>query len=118
MVLIVLCSHLAKYVKILKRHSVKLFEYTLEEFHNVPVIWFDTTSVKAHAQKYTNIPMFRAPRFRFHFYREKLSFSGAFIVFLLFALKIYCGYSLELPRKVPTITKTLCFQRIENSLGV
>ena len=34
-----------------------------------------------------------------HFYIVKLGFTGVYIIFLIFAQKIDCGYSLELPRR-------------------
>ena len=39
-----------------------------------------------------------------HFYIVKLGFTGVYIIFFLFLIKnIDCGYSLEPPRRVPTI---------------
>ena len=34
-----------------------------------------------------------------HFYIVKLGFTGVYIIFLIFAQNIYCGYSLEPPRR-------------------
>ena len=34
-----------------------------------------------------------------HFYIVKLGFTGAYIIFLIFAKNIDCGYSLEPPRQ-------------------
>ena len=34
-----------------------------------------------------------------HFYIEKLGFTGVYIIFLIFAQNIYCGYSLESPHR-------------------
>ena len=34
-----------------------------------------------------------------HFYTEKLGFTGVYIIFLIFAQKIDCGYSLEPPHR-------------------
>ena len=38
-----------------------------------------------------------------HFYIVKLGFTGVYIIFLIFVKNIDCGYSLEPPRRVPTI---------------
>ena len=38
-----------------------------------------------------------------HFYIVKLGFTGVYIIFLISAQNIDCGYSLEPPRRVPTI---------------
>ena len=38
-----------------------------------------------------------------HFYRVKLGFTGVYIIFLISAQNIDCWYSLEPPRRVPTI---------------
>ena len=34
-----------------------------------------------------------------HFYIEKLGFTGVYIIFLIFAQNIDCGYSLEPPHR-------------------
>ena len=34
-----------------------------------------------------------------HFYTVKLGFTGVYIIFLISAQNIYCGYSLEPPRR-------------------
>ena len=36
-----------------------------------------------------------------HFYIVKLGFTGVYIIFLISAQNIYCGYSLEPPRRGP-----------------
>ena len=38
-----------------------------------------------------------------HFYIVKLGFTGVYIIFLISAQNIDCGYSLEPPHRVPTI---------------
>ena len=38
-----------------------------------------------------------------HFYIVKLGFAGVYLFFLFFLQNIDCGYSLEPPRRVPTI---------------
>ena len=38
-----------------------------------------------------------------HFYIVKLGFTGVYIIFLISAQNIDCGYSLEPPLRVPTI---------------
>ena len=38
-----------------------------------------------------------------HFYIVKLGFTGVYVVFLIYTHNIDCGYSLEPPRRVPTI---------------
>ena len=38
-----------------------------------------------------------------HFYIEKLGFAGVYLFFLFLLQNIDCGYSLEAPRRVPTI---------------
>ena len=46
-----------------------------------------------------------------HFYIVKLGFTGVYIIFLIFAQNIDCGYSLELPRRgIRTSTHNLCFE--------
>ena len=45
-----------------------------------------------------------------HFYIVKLGFTGVYIIFLISAQNIDCGYSLEPPRRaVLTSTHNLCF---------
>ena len=48
-----------------------------------------------------------------HFYIVKLGFTGVYIIFLISAQNIDCGYSLEPPRRVVeavlTSTHNLCF---------
>ena len=47
-----------------------------------------------------------------HFYKVKLGFTGVYIIFLISAQNIYCGYSLEPPpRAVLTSTNNLCFEQ-------
>ena len=46
-----------------------------------------------------------------HFYIVKLGFTGVYIIFLIFAQNIDCGYSLEPPRRVLTSTHNLCFEQ-------
>ena len=49
-----------------------------------------------------------------HFYIVKLGFKGVYIIFLISAQNIDCGYSLEPPRlgeAVLTSTHNLCFER-------
>ena len=48
-----------------------------------------------------------------HFYIVKLGFTGVYIIFLIFAQNIDCGYSLEPPQieAVLTSTHNLCFQQ-------
>ena len=51
-----------------------------------------------------------------HFYIVKLGFTGVYIIFLISAQNIDCGYSLEPPRRaVLTSTYNPCFeQKYEN----
>ena len=47
-----------------------------------------------------------------HFYIVKLGFTGVYIIFLISAQNIDCGYSLEPPRRVEAVltsTHNLCF---------
>ena len=47
-----------------------------------------------------------------HFYIVKLGFTGVYIIFLISAQNIDCGYSLEPPRRVVlTSTHNLCFEQ-------
>ena len=47
-----------------------------------------------------------------HFYIVKLGFTGVYIIFLISAKNIYCGYSLELPHlAILTSTHNLCFEQ-------
>ena len=49
-----------------------------------------------------------------HFYILKLRFTGVYIIFLISAQNIDCGYSLEPPRRgeaVLTSTHNLCFEQ-------
>ena len=47
-----------------------------------------------------------------HFYIVKLGFTGVYIIFLISAQNIYCGYSLELlAEAVLTSTHNLCFEQ-------
>ena len=47
-----------------------------------------------------------------HFYVVKLGFTGVYIIFLISAQNIDCGYSLEPPREaVLTSIHNLCFEQ-------
>ena len=51
-----------------------------------------------------NVPITRTCLYDFdplkpHFYIVKLGFTGVYIIFLIFAQNIDCGYSLEPPRR-------------------
>ena len=47
-----------------------------------------------------------------HFYIAKLGFAGGILCFLIFALNIDCGYSLEpLTETVLTCTHNICFEQ-------
>ena len=49
-----------------------------------------------------------------HFYIVKLGFTGVYIIFLISAQNIDCGYSLEPPRRGGTVltnTHNLCFEQ-------
>ena len=46
-----------------------------------------------------------------HFYIVKLGFTGVYIIFLISAQNIDCGYSLEPPQRVLTSTHNLCFEQ-------
>ena len=49
---------------------------------------------------------------KLHFYIVKLGFTGVYIIFLISAQKIDCGYTLEPPgRGVLTSTHNLCFEQ-------
>ena len=46
----------------------------------------------------TKTRLYNFEPFKPHFYIVKLGFTGVYIIFLISAQKIYCGYPLELPR--------------------
>ena len=60
-----------------------------------------------------NMPIYFDP-LKPHFYIVKLGFTGVFIIFLISAQNIDCGYSLEPPRRVEAVltsTHNLCFEQ-------
>ena len=46
-----------------------------------------------------NMPIYNFDPLKPHFYIVKLAFTGVYIIFLIFAQNIDCGYSLELPHQ-------------------
>ena len=53
-----------------------------------------------------------------HFYMVKLGFTGVYIIFLISAQNIDCGYSLEPPRR-GGCTHKLCFeQKYEKNIRI
>ena len=55
-----------------------------------------------------------------HFYIVKLGFTGVYIIFLISAQNIDCGYSLEplLSEAVLTSTHNICFSRNVNNIRI
>ena len=51
------------------------------------------------ARHHENIPIYKFDPFKPHFYIVKLGFAGVYIIFLISAEKIDCGYSLEPPQR-------------------
>ena len=50
-------------------------------------------------QRITKTYLYKFDPFEPHFYRVKLGFTGVYIIFLISAQNIDCGYSLEPPRR-------------------
>ena len=51
------------------------------------------------AEHITKTYLYKFDPLKPHFYIVKLGFTGVYIIFLISALKIDCGYSLEPPRR-------------------
>ena len=66
-------------------------------------IWFFSdekrTSYDALVQPITKTRLYNTDPLKPHFYIVKLGFTGVYIIFLISAQNINCGYSLEPPRR-------------------
>ena len=60
---------------------------------NIPVFYIEKTSLIMKTRLYNFDPLKR------HRYIVKLGFTGVYIIFLISAQNINCGYSLEPPRR-------------------
>ena len=68
------------------------------------------TSLSAYAHNITKTCLYNSDPFIPHFYTVKLGFTGVYIIVLISAQNINCGYSLEsLCEAVLTSTHNLCF---------
>ena len=57
------------------------------------------TQVRLHLQFITKTRLYNSDPLKPHCYIEKLGFIGVYIIFLISAQNINCGYSLEPPRR-------------------
>ena len=60
-------------------------------------------TVDSFPQNITKTCLYNSDPLKPHFYIVKLGFPGVYIIFLYLLKNIDCGYSLEPPRRVPTI---------------
>ena len=58
-----------------------------------------TIHAQSHYLLITKIYLYNFDPLKPHFYIVKLGFTGVYIIFLISAKKIDCGYSLESPRR-------------------
>ena len=58
-----------------------------------------TNAVKQPQNNITKPRLYNYDSLKPHFYIVKLGFTGVYVVFLISAQKIDCGYSLEPPRR-------------------
>ena len=71
--------------------------------------WRNCTSLAI--QNITKTCLYNFDPLKPHFYIVKLGFTGVYIIFLISAQNIDCGYSLEPPREaVLTSTHNLCYE--------
>ena len=65
-------------------------------------IWYGVESIaenELHPINITNTCLYNFDPLKPHFYIVKLGFTGVYIIFLISAKNIDCGYSLEPPRR-------------------
>ena len=94
----------------ISKYLLSLCEYDPQEFMRRAVTQ-DKTSV--HHFEITKSYLYNYDPLKPPFYIVKLGFTGVYIIFLISAQNIDCGYSLEPPRlgeAVLTSTHMLCFE--------
>ena len=92
-------------------------EYPQHKFLWTHKICFNTSSLLKFpfkvfcnkAEHHENMPIYFDP-LKPHFYIEKLGFTGVYIIFLISAQNIDCGYSLEPPRRGSSFLHLFCIR--------
>ena len=65
-----------------------------------PIFWKKTSNVICgNLYPITKTYLYNVDPLKPHFYIVKLGFTGVYIIFLIFAQNMDCGYSLEPPRR-------------------
>ena len=75
-------------------------------FFFIQVLAFFFKTLAGRIRYITKTRLYNFDPLKPHFYIVKLGFTGVYIIFLIFAQTIDCGYSLEPPRRGGVLTST------------
>ena len=81
-----------------------MFELKYEKYQNFYLKIFFMVKFSVYLNRHvfvniTKISLYNSDPLKPHFYIVKLGFTGVYIIFLISAQNIDCGYSLEPPRR-------------------
>ena len=91
---------------------VRGYDVPIYRIYTVLFIKINTINKRVTSHIITKTCLYNFDPLKLHFYIVKLEFTGVYIIFLVSAQNIDCGYSLELPRRGGSNEyHNLCFEQ-------